>query len=37
VAEKLQKEFFALINGTAHDRYGWLSPVLARQPVGVDK
>jgi len=33
----LQKEFFALINGTAHDRYGWLSPVLARQPVGVDK
>jgi branched-chain amino acid aminotransferase len=37
ITEKLQKEFFALINGTAPDRYGWLSPVHARQPVGVDK
>ena len=25
------------INGAAPDRYGWLSPVHARQPVGVDK
>jgi len=33
----LQREFFALIGGTAPDRYGWLSPVHARQPVGVDK
>jgi branched-chain amino acid aminotransferase len=37
IAEKLQKEFFALINGAAPDRYGWLSPVHARQPVGVDR
>jgi branched-chain amino acid aminotransferase len=37
ITEKLQKEFFALINGAAPDRYGWLSPVYARQPVGVDR
>ena len=37
ITEKLQKEFFALIGGAAPDRYGWLSPVHARQPVGVDK
>ncbi|MDQ6708071.1 MAG: branched-chain amino acid transaminase [Acidobacteriota bacterium] len=35
VAERLQKEFFALVNGTQADRHGWLSPVEARQPVGV--
>jgi branched-chain amino acid aminotransferase len=27
VAEKLQKEFFGIINGATPDRYGWLSPV----------
>ncbi|MGH9720531.1 MAG: branched-chain amino acid transaminase [Bryobacteraceae bacterium] len=27
VAEKLQKEFFAVINGAKPDRYGWLSQV----------
>ena len=27
VAEKLQKDFFAVINGTVPDRYGWLTPV----------
>jgi branched-chain amino acid aminotransferase len=37
ITDRLQKEFFALINGAAPDRYGWLSPVHARQPVGVDK
>ena len=37
ITERLQREFFALIGGTAPDRYGWLSPVHARQPVGVDK
>jgi branched-chain amino acid aminotransferase len=37
ITEKLQKEFFALIHGDAPDRFGWLSPVHARQPVGVDK
>jgi len=29
VAEKLQTEFFGVINGTKPDRYGWLSPVYA--------
>lgn len=27
VAEKLQKEFFAIIDGTKPDRHGWLTPV----------
>lgn len=27
IAEKLQKEFFALVNGTKPDRFGWLSAV----------
>jgi branched-chain amino acid aminotransferase len=27
VAEKLQKEFFGIINGAKPDRYNWLSPV----------
>jgi len=27
IAEKLQHEFFGIINGTREDRYGWLSPV----------
>jgi branched-chain amino acid aminotransferase len=29
VAEKLQSEFFGVINGSKPDRYGWLSPVYA--------
>jgi len=29
VAEKLQKEFFGVINGSRADRYGWLTPVHA--------
>ena len=32
VAEKLQKEFFAVINGTRQDQHGWLSAVHADQP-----
>jgi branched-chain amino acid aminotransferase len=35
VTEKLQKAFFAIVNGTEKDRRGWLSPVHVRQPVGV--
>jgi branched-chain amino acid aminotransferase len=27
VAERLQKEFFGIVNGATPDRYGWLSPV----------
>jgi branched-chain amino acid aminotransferase len=29
VAERLQKEFFGVINGTREDTHGWLSPVHA--------
>src|SRR5690348_9087104 len=35
IAEKLQKEFFAVINGTKPDRHRWLSPVHAGQPASV--
>jgi branched-chain amino acid aminotransferase len=35
VTERLQQEFFAIVNGTVPDRYGWLTPVEAREPVGV--
>lgn len=35
IAEKLQKEFFAIVNGTKPDRHHWLSPVHAGQPAGV--
>jgi branched-chain amino acid aminotransferase len=27
VTERLQKEFFALLDGEAEDRYGWLTPI----------
>lgn len=33
VTERLQKEFFAIIEGAKTDRYGWLTPVPAPQPV----
>src|ERR1700758_852038 len=32
IAEKLQKEFFAIVNGTKPDRHGWLSPVGEPEP-----
>jgi len=35
VAEKLQKEFFAIIDGKKPDRYGWLTPVNVPQTAGV--
>jgi len=35
IAEKLQKEFFAVINGTRPDQHGWLTPVHAGQPASV--
>jgi branched-chain amino acid aminotransferase len=34
IAEKLQKEFFAVIEGTKPDRFGWLTPVSIAQPAG---
>ena len=33
VTERLQKEFFAVINGQRPDQYGWLSQVYSGQPV----
>ena len=34
VTERLQKEFFAIVNGDKPDRMGWLTPVVAAQAVG---
>jgi branched-chain amino acid aminotransferase len=36
VTERLQKEFFGILNGAAPDHFGWLSRVYAPQPVGVE-
>jgi branched-chain amino acid aminotransferase len=33
IAEKLQTEFFGVINGAKPDKYGWLSPVYAAAAV----
>jgi len=35
IAERLQKEFFGIIDGSRPDTFGWLSPVHAAQPAGV--
>jgi branched-chain amino acid aminotransferase len=35
IAERLQKEFFGIINGTRPDSHNWLRPVYAEQPAGV--
>jgi branched-chain amino acid aminotransferase len=35
IAEKLQKEFFAIVKGTRPDRHGWLTAVPVGQPAGV--
>ena len=34
VTERLQKDFFALLEGEAEDRYGWLTPIPAEVAVG---
>ena len=36
VAERLQKEFFGVIDGSRPDEFGWLSPVHAAQPAAVE-
>ena len=33
VTERLQKDFFALLEGEAEDRYGWLTPLPVEAPV----
>ena len=35
ITERLQKEFFGIVNGTVPDRHAWLTPVESRKPVGV--
>ena len=37
ITERLQKEFFGIVNGTAADRFGWLTPVKSREFAGVQK
>ena len=32
ITERLQREFFAIVEGRAEDRYGWLAPVEVREP-----
>jgi len=35
ITERLQREFFGIVNGVLPDRYGWLTPVGTRKPVEV--
>ena len=35
VTERIQNEYFDLVNGKKEDKYGWLSPVEVREPVAV--
>lgn len=35
ITERLQKEFFAIVNGTAEDKFGWLTPVSEKKLAGV--
>ena len=37
ITERLQKEFFGIVNGTAADRFGWLTPVKSREFAGIQK
>jgi branched-chain amino acid aminotransferase len=37
ITEKLQKEFFGIVNGTSADKFGWLTPVKSRELAGVKK
>jgi branched-chain amino acid aminotransferase len=35
ITKAIQKEFFGIVNGTAPDRFNWLTPVPVNQTVGV--
>jgi branched-chain amino acid aminotransferase len=37
ITERLQKEFFGIVNGTAADPFGWLTPVKSREFAGAQK
>jgi branched-chain amino acid aminotransferase len=34
ITERIQKAFFDVVSGRSEDRYGWLTPVPAAEPVG---
>ena len=36
ITEKVQKEFFAIVEGRKKDHYGWLTPVVASHPTTVE-
>ena len=35
ITERLQQEFFAIVEGRKPDRHGWLTPVSAPRPAAV--
>jgi branched-chain amino acid aminotransferase len=35
ITRALQKEFYAIVNGTVPDRFNWFTPVPVKQPVAV--
>jgi branched-chain amino acid aminotransferase len=35
ITKTLRKEFYAIVNGTTEDRFGWMTPVPVKQPVSV--
>jgi branched-chain amino acid aminotransferase len=35
ITKSIRKEFYGIVNGTAEDRFGWLTPVPVKQPVSV--
>jgi branched-chain amino acid aminotransferase len=37
ITERLQKEFFAIVNGTAPDSFGWLTSVPAQKLAEVNQ
>jgi branched-chain amino acid aminotransferase len=37
ITEKIQREFFGIVNGSLPDRYQWLTPVESRKPVEVSQ
>jgi branched-chain amino acid aminotransferase len=36
ITEKLQKEFFAIVEGRKEDTHGWMTPVVAPRPTTVE-
>jgi branched-chain amino acid aminotransferase len=36
ITERIQREFFGIVNGTLPDRHNWLTPVETRKPAEVN-